>query len=270
MEYKVRYNMSKYTLTYSEDVQGWTSFFSFIPECMVGMNGRFYSFKDGNLYRHNSSNIRNNFYGVDYSSKIKGVINDDPYSNKFFKTINLEGSEAWDCSIKTDLGEGEINKEWFDKKENDYFGNIRRLEEDESLNMRSAQGIGIASAVTGADISDKQIDFSFNIDSIVSVGDVAFKLSEPTQVTEGGVTKTIFSTITKLGPIKSKSGNSINIDCTDTGITPIATDFIVYVKNAVAESYGTRGYYLEFDLENNSTGAVELFSIGASVFKSNP
>ncbi len=51
---------------------------------------------------------------------------------------------------------------------------------------------------------------------------------------------------------------------------PQTGDYIVFIKNAVAESYGARGYYLEFDLENNSKEDVELFSIGATVFKSNP
>ena len=46
--------------------------------------------------------------------------------------------------------------------------------------------------------------------------------------------------------------------------------FILFIKNAVAESHGARGYYLEFKLENDSTDPVELFSVGSSVMKSFP
>ncbi len=35
-----------YTLSYSEGVQGWTSFFSFYPDWMIGMNNYFYTFKE--------------------------------------------------------------------------------------------------------------------------------------------------------------------------------------------------------------------------------
>ena len=41
------------TLTFDDGVKGWTSFYSYIPDFMIGMNNYFYSFKNGNLYRHN-------------------------------------------------------------------------------------------------------------------------------------------------------------------------------------------------------------------------
>lgn len=50
------------TLTYSPMVQGWPSFYSYNPDWMIGMNNYFYSFKGGNLYRHNSNSLRNTFY----------------------------------------------------------------------------------------------------------------------------------------------------------------------------------------------------------------
>jgi hypothetical protein len=44
----------------------------------------------------------------------------------------------------------------------------------------------------------------------------------------------------------------------------------VYVKDSVAESYGTRGDFLTVTLTNASTDNVEIFEVGASVFKSFP
>ena len=83
--------MADYTLTYSEWAQGFPSFYSYTPDWMIGMNNYFYTFKGGNLYRHNVNNIRNNFYGIQYNSTLKSVFNDLPLENKLFKTINLEG-----------------------------------------------------------------------------------------------------------------------------------------------------------------------------------
>ena len=36
-----------YTLTYSESSKGFPSFYSFVPDYMIGMNRFFYSFKGG-------------------------------------------------------------------------------------------------------------------------------------------------------------------------------------------------------------------------------
>ena len=56
---------SAQTVTYSESVTGWPSFYTFIPEKIVGMNGFLYTFKNGRLYRHNSNKTnRNTYYGV--------------------------------------------------------------------------------------------------------------------------------------------------------------------------------------------------------------
>ena len=76
--------MANYTLSYSESAQGWPSFYSFIPDYMLGMNNYFYTFKGGNLYRHNVNETRNNFYGTQYNSKIQSVFNVSPLENKIF------------------------------------------------------------------------------------------------------------------------------------------------------------------------------------------
>ena len=46
-----------YTLTYSESVKGWPSFYSYYPDFILGMNQYLYTFKGGNLYRHNTGNV---------------------------------------------------------------------------------------------------------------------------------------------------------------------------------------------------------------------
>ena len=109
--------MPNYTLTYSESAQGWPSFYSFNPDYMIGMNNYFYSFKGGNLYRHNVNEVRNNFYGAQYNSILKSVFNLSPLENKLFKTLNLEGDDSWDATMDTDIQDsGFIDADWFEKK----------------------------------------------------------------------------------------------------------------------------------------------------------
>jgi len=55
-----------------------------------------------------------------------------------------------------------------------------------------------------------------------------------------------------------------------TSVTPVIGDYVLYLKDAEAESYGARGYYMETLLSNSSTTEVELFSISSEVFKSFP
>ena len=62
---------TKYTLSYDNGIKGFPSFYSYFPDWMIGMNNYFYTFNKGNLYRHNVNEVRNNYYGVQYSSTLK-------------------------------------------------------------------------------------------------------------------------------------------------------------------------------------------------------
>jgi len=74
--------------------KGWVSFKSFYPETGLSINNDFYTFNDGELWKHHSNETRNNFYGVQYYSDITTILNDQPGSIKSFNTINYEGSQA--------------------------------------------------------------------------------------------------------------------------------------------------------------------------------
>ena len=95
--------MANYTLTYSENSNGWPSFYSYVPEYMIGMNNYFYSFSVGNMYRHNTNAVRNNYYGVQSYSSMSSVFNEHPLETKLFKTLNLESDQAWDATLTTDI-----------------------------------------------------------------------------------------------------------------------------------------------------------------------
>jgi|TARA_R110000744_G_scaffold66199_3_gene135298 hypothetical protein len=246
-----------YTLTYSESVNGWPSFYSYVPDFILGMNQYLYTFKKGNLYRHNTNDRRNSYYGVDYNSTITGVFNQEPTSTKVFKTIELESDDAWDCELISDLGTGSMPASYFVLKEGAYFAFIRRVAGSENLALRSAQGIGTFASTTGSGPAAITLTFSFVIGSILSIGDTAYYNNAGVIVEIGEITSvsTDNKTITILNPVI-------------TGAVP--SSFILFVKNSVAESYGTLGYFLQFKLTNSNTQAVELFTVDSDVFKSNP
>jgi len=276
--------MPNYTLTYNRDSSslpkyggqgGWPSFYSFFPDFMIGMNSFFYSFKGGNLWRHNTNPQRNNYYGTFTASSITSVFNPAPtLSIKLFKTLSYESNTTvvdtnearWNCtSLLTDLTDGNpgsMLETYFQEKEGEWFSYIRTNEGTVNWQMRSANGIGACIVVSGAANSTK-IVFATPIGSILNIGDTAYGAT----LAAGVATTEPFL----IGEITAKLSTSITVDASLGGSTvPTVGQFIMFIKNAVAESNGARGYFLQFTLENNSTDPVELFSVGSSVMKSYP
>ena len=268
--------MANYTVTYSESSQGWPSFYSFIPDYMIGMNNYFYTFNGGNLFRHNVNETRNNFYGTQYNSMVKSVFNTSPLENKIFKTINLEGSHSWATLAETDIqASGFIESAWYEKKEASFFAFVRNAgtvpAQPSEYALRSVNGIGLSQNVTGS-ASALNVSFPISPDlteigSIVSVGDYLYYSLPPsysTPVLCGQITSIVVDYLT--------GNNRIVVDASIAGggIPPITTPFFMYIKGSVAESHGVLGHYCVFTLENNSTTKVELFAVESEVMKSYP
>jgi hypothetical protein len=112
---------SNITLGYSLRSEGWTSRFSFIPESGITMANRFYTFKNGKAYLHNSDTAdRNNFYGTAYNSEVQIIFNDNPTYISDFLTLNYEGDSNWEASEIIGDQDGTYN-----------ITNVRILDSDE-------------------------------------------------------------------------------------------------------------------------------------------
>ena len=83
------------TLSFDEAVNGWTSRYSYIPQLGGSLDGKFYTFKNCDLYEHYSNTLQNNFYGTQYDSNVELIFNQNPSANKNFLTISYEGSKTW-------------------------------------------------------------------------------------------------------------------------------------------------------------------------------
>ena len=265
---------TEYTLTYSQSSKGWPSFYSYIPDLMMGMNNYFYTFNGGNLFQHNINETRNNYYGTQYNSQITSVFNQNPLENKIFKTINLESDSAWQAVAETDIQQnGFIDDNWFVKKEGAYFAYLRQTGDVPALQgqyaMRSANGIGRSStySVNG---TTGTLNFSINplvsIGSIISIGDyLYFSLPSYTTISLAGV-------VTNIQVDLPNNINRITISTSVTGSSPLTINdaYILFIKNAEAESHGLLGHYCIFTVTNTSTAATELFAIESEVMKSYP
>jgi len=236
--------MPSSTITYSDNTSGWTSFWNYYPDWMIGLSNVFYSWKDGSLYHHNLSNTRCVFYGTQVSSIIKTIFNEDPFTTKMFKSVSLDSTSPWTATLNTDLDYGSIASTEYIEKEGTWFGYARALNStSNSLNLLSTQGVGSISTVSGATAT-----FGFNITTRLGVGD------------------RLYVNNAFIGTIVSATATTITI--TGGVFTGLAGGYVRIEKNSIAESYGLRGYYMDIELEITSQSEVELFSISSSLFKS--
>lgn len=241
--------MSK-TLTFDEKVKGWTSFHSFLPEYMVGMNNKFFTFKNGELYEHHSDNVpRNNYYGQQYTSKVGVMVNDSPSEIKELQALSLEGNQSWSALIKAfisnsdDYMESSLTSAEFVKKEGKWYAYARRNESDTVFDSKATYGLGTISGLTAT-------TFVLNGGSTsLCEGDVIVKGSN----------------LAQIGIIQSIDGQTITLDTT-AGLAN--SDFVVGMKDSRIEGGNLRGYTIRVDLTNTSTDKVELFAVNLEVMKS--
>lgn len=241
--------MANYTISYSPKLSGWTSYHSFYPEWMVSMNNFLYTFKNGNLYKHNTNQERNTYYGVTTSSRLTTIFNQEPTQTKAFKTLALNSTSPWQATIISDQGSGFIDSSWYDLKEGTWYAYIRRNVDDNNLAMISTQGVGNLASRTSNVLS-----FNFDIGSIISDGDKLYSV--------------VNGNLTFVGNITGHNQNTITTD--GSGLAPSVGAFLVFQKNATAESYPTLGTYLTVEFINGDTSYTELFSVTSSIFKSYP
>jgi hypothetical protein len=264
--------MANYTLTYSPALEGWTSFHSYFPEWMEHMNSFMYTFKNGEMWKHNTNASRNNWYGTNYPSTITVLLNDSPIETKMFKTLSYDSTHRWSASVITDLSAGSMASSYFEEKEGGFFTYVRRDPNTIDFKALSTQGIGKVSAATIAPGTGYlSVFFTFEIPNSISVFDPA--ISPPS----GGDVLYIVDAITNVIKLIGNVDEIVNDPSTGNKIvvkvpTNVANinDFAYVIKNAVAESYGARGYYMETTLTNTDTEAVELFAISSQIFKSYP
>ena len=180
-----------FTVSFEEDVQGWSSFKSFKQEAGLTLNNRYYTFSGGQLWRHNSETVdRNSFYGSDpYESYVDIIFNDNPSLVKEFKTLGYEGTEGWECEyVETDL---------------DSFGNLPVVDTAYSVTLQISGNVGNGS-ITGEQVfieapgtdlkwtviaSPVSSLYEFNTitDVTLTTTDPDVTIQEPTQIVNGNL-----------------------------------------------------------------------------------
>jgi len=257
------------TLTFSNTSEGWSSRWTYRPEWMVGLNNTFYTFKNGNLYQHDTNTQRTVFYNEPAYFEISTIINQSPTEIKMFKTLALDSTLALDVTGYTDLDQMEMDVSQFVNKEGEWYSYIRRPITDNNLQLISAQGVGVIDSITG---------FELTMDSQVSNASTGDLIISATLDSNNNIITT-----TQVGYVLDVIGNTISVSTNNPSPpilptpgfinTPTSGNYVYILKDPVAESYGSRGYFLDLTLSRSGVEAQqdnELFAVSVSVFKSFP
>lgn len=135
------------TIAYSELINRWTTFYSFIPENSSYIYNKYFTFKNGKMYVHNSNDLYNTFYGTKYDSVVSLTYNQSPLSIKSFIGIMEQSSSVWipkstaiasqpsetilvsseETAIQTSLNQvSNLDNQDFSLKEGVYFASLLR------------------------------------------------------------------------------------------------------------------------------------------------
>lgn len=243
----IQYNNTEYvTWLYSDILNGWLTRHTFNPEDMVRINGQFYSFKNGEIWLHNSPGIdglnHNTFYGEEYPSKFIFNFSQNPSERKRYENIEIEGTDSWKVSLLTDLDNGYINKADFEKKEGNFYAYARTSNAQQDTSMLNYQGVG--EAVVNGNI----LEFNFVLDTIFSVGDEVRNAN-----------------LELVGKIIGKTEKSFIMD----SVSNLSSgQYVVCVKPSSIENAGLLGYHMQVSMELSKTGKTEIYAVNSEIDKS--
>ena len=238
----IKYNGNQYvTWVYSDKDNGWLGRITFNPEDMARVNGKFISFKNGEIYQHNES-VRNTFYGVEYPSTWTINFSQEPSARKNYKTIEIEGTDAWQVGLLTDIDTGYVNASDFNKEEGVYKAYSRLSNAVIDTSLLSVQGIG------NCTVSGLVLSFGYDLSNDISIGDDVRNLSNQL-----------------VGTILSKTPNSLTLNAV---ANIVSGDYVMCSKPQSANVNSLLGYHLQVSGTLTKNTKTELFAVNSEVVKS--
>ena len=115
--------INPYTFSFNELRNGYVSFFDYYPEWLQSAEDLIYTFKDGEIYKHDNTTDYCKFYGIQYDANLTVVFNQNYHVKKSWNSIAEVASDTWavpslqtntisyqDVTQESSLKEGEFVK----------------------------------------------------------------------------------------------------------------------------------------------------------------
>jgi hypothetical protein len=121
-------NAGDATIAFSELINRWTSFYSFIPDSGGYIFNQYITHKAGVLYTHNNNSSYGTFYGVNTGSYVDVLFNNSPTLIKTFLGFIEQSNTKWTPTvISTSNGQvSELNDSDVFEKEDVFFASFLR------------------------------------------------------------------------------------------------------------------------------------------------
>jgi len=173
------------TIAYNKQKQGWTSYYSFVPEYFGRVRDAVVSFVNGQLWHHDINPLAKNFYGVQYTRNLTFVSNKDFPKVKQYKAIQVNGIGENDCpsiviqpyqGVPTGM-QSSLSKRFFQTLEGLQYAHFQK--------DRLSPGFGgnqIQALVNGRDLKGQTIEVTLqnndNAQSSIFSADIVYFYSE--------------------------------------------------------------------------------------------
>jgi hypothetical protein len=130
------------TLAWNELINQYSTFYSYVPENMVGSGIDIITFKDGKLFTHNSNTLQSNFYDEQFFAEFWSTLNDNPSNVKVLENISQESNDIWAVyEIVTPNGQqSNLIEADFVTKENNQYAAVLRDENTPNITLPLIEG----------------------------------------------------------------------------------------------------------------------------------
>ena len=242
---------SGFTVSYKHKDGVWGSKYSFKPTSYVNINNDLYSFFDNSdndlVWKHNTNDTRNNFYGTQYNSVIEAVSNRNPSMIKVYEAMAVEGNGTWSATVSNSEQSTTISTSDFDIREGHRYAMIPR---DTLKSTEHQIYLGKVDSISG----DK-ITFTTPINTIpFVVGDILKTASG--------------STLTGTGMEISGIDGRKTVQCT-ANIANISVGDNVFVEHSARiDGDPMRDVFLKIRIESSDTSAFEVHALSTSFDRS--
>lgn len=130
------------TIAFSEKLDKWVTYYSYVPEMMIKFINGFFTTKSGELWEHNTNEVRNSFYNQPYPSQITFYVNINPSTIKQYWSIRLKSNKVWSADVSILPTEGKskgmrsrLKATRFKSLQGDWFADfLRNMDDPRFLN----------------------------------------------------------------------------------------------------------------------------------------
>tara|TARA_Y100001937_G_scaffold29821_1_gene42969 strand:+ start:10764 stop:11624 length:861 start_codon:yes stop_codon:yes gene_type:complete len=116
------------TIAWNEDIQRWTSRYSYKPEYFSTFKTGISSFKNGALYIHDDTVNKNYFYGGFFPTYVSYIENEAPSQPKVFLTHSVEGTSGPNYTTFETIENNKMNSDLlstdYERKEGTYYSEL--------------------------------------------------------------------------------------------------------------------------------------------------